>query len=90
LSKTTRPDIAFAVGVPSRFMSYPEQDHMRAAKGLLRYLRTTNRLGVMFGASDALQGYVEADWVGATDRHRSTSGSIFTLNGGTNSWPSKH
>jgi len=44
LSTTTRPDIAFAVGVLSRFMSCPEQDHIRAGKKVLRYLRGTTRL----------------------------------------------
>jgi len=43
LSTTTRPDITFAVGVPSRFMPCPEEDDMRAAKGVLRYLRGTTR-----------------------------------------------
>jgi len=33
LSTMTRPDISFAVGVLSRFMSFPEKAHMRAAKG---------------------------------------------------------
>jgi len=89
LSTTTRPDIAFAVGVLSRFMSCPEQDHMRAAKGVLRYLRGTTRLGVMHGGSEALQGYVDADWAGDIDGRRSTTGFIFTLNGGPITWESK-
>ena len=33
LSTTTRPDIAFAVGVVSLYMACPEKDHMRAANG---------------------------------------------------------
>jgi len=33
LSTTTRPDIAFSSGVLSRFMSCPEEDHLRTAKG---------------------------------------------------------
>jgi len=82
LSTPTRPDIAFAVGVLSRFMSCPEQDHMRAAKGVLRYLRGTSRLGVIYGGNEALQGYVDADWAGDIDGRRSTTAFIFTLNGG--------
>jgi len=89
LSTTTRPDIALAVRVLSRFMSCPEQDHMRAAKGVLRYLRGTTRLGVLYRGNEALQGYVDADWAGDIDGRRSTTGFIFTLNGGTNSWASK-
>jgi len=70
-------------------MSCPEQDHMRAVKGVLRYLRGTSRLGVMYSGSEALQGYVDADWAGDTDCRRSTTGLIFTLNGRPNSWSSK-
>ena len=81
LSTTTRPDIAFAVGVLSRFMSCPEQDHMRAAKGVLRYLRGTTRLGVLYGGNEALQGYIDADWAGDIDGRRSTTGFIFVTAG---------
>jgi len=70
LSTTTRPDIAFAVGVLSRFMSCPEQDHMRAAKGVLRYLRGSSRLGAMCGGNEARQGYVDTDWAGDIDGRR--------------------
>ena len=39
----TRPDIAHAVGVVSRFMSNPGKAHWEAVKWILRYLRgTTN------------------------------------------------
>jgi len=89
LSTTTRPDISFAVGVLSRFMSCPEQDHMRAARGVLRYLRGTFRLGVMYGGNEALQGYADAYWAGDIDGRRSTTGFIFTLNGGPISRASK-
>jgi len=89
VSTKTRPDITFAVGVLSRFMSCPEQDHMRAAKGVLRYFRWTTRLGVMNGGDEALQGYVDADRGGDNDGRRSTTGFIFTLNGGPISWASK-
>jgi len=88
LSTTTGPGISFAVGVLSRFMSCPEQDHMRAAKGVLRVLRGTTRLGVMYGGNEALQGYVDADWAGDLDGRRSTTGFVFTLNGGHISWAS--
>jgi len=89
LSKTTRPDIAFLVGVLSRFMSCTEKDHMRAAKGVLRYLRGTSCLDVMYGGNEALQGYVDADWAGETDSRRATTGFIFTLNSGPISCASK-
>jgi len=89
LSTTTRPDIAFAVGVPSRFMSCPKQDHMRAAKKVLRNLRGTTRLGVVYGGSEPLQGFVDADWAGDVDGRRSTTDFVFNLNGGHIAWASK-
>ena len=37
----TRPDIAHAVGVVSRYMSHPGIEHWNAVKWILRYLRGT-------------------------------------------------
>jgi len=89
LATTTRTDIAFAVRVLSRFMSCPEEDHMRAAKGVLRYLRGTTRLGVVYSGSEPLQGFVDAVWAGDIDGRRSTTGFVFTCNGGAIAWASK-
>jgi len=80
LSTTTRPDISFAVGVLSRFMSCPKEDHMRAAKGCLRYLRGTTRLVVVYCGSEPLQEFVDAEWVGDIYGRRSTIGFVFTCN----------
>jgi len=82
LYTVTRPDIAFAVAVLSRCMSCPEEDHIRAAKGVPRYLRGTNRLGVVYSVREPLQGLVDADLAGDIDSRRSTTGFVFTYNGG--------
>jgi len=89
LSSTTRPNIIFAVGVLSLFMSCPGQDHVRAERGVLRYLRKTTRLGVVYGGSEPLQGFADAHWAGDVDGRRSTTGFVFTLNGGPIAWASK-
>jgi len=86
---TTRLDIAFAVGVLSRYMSCPKEDHMRAAKGVLRYLRGATRLRVVYGDDKPLQGYVDANWAGDIDDRRSTTGFVLTLNCMPISWTSK-
>jgi len=62
---------------------------MRAAKGVLRYLCGTTRLGVVYSGSEPLQGFVDADWAGAIDGRRSTTGFVFTCNGGAIAWASK-
>jgi hypothetical protein len=44
----TRPDIAHAVGVVSRYMNNPGKEHWEAVKWILRYLRGTNYSCIMF------------------------------------------
>ena len=45
----TRPDIAHAVGVVSRYMSNPGKQHWLAVKWILRYLRGTTSQALCFG-----------------------------------------
>jgi len=44
----TRPDLAYAVSTVSRFMSNPAKQHWEVVKWVLRFLRGTARLGLMF------------------------------------------
>ncbi|WKA08531.1 hypothetical protein VitviT2T_026247 [Vitis vinifera] len=85
----TRPDIAHAVGVVSRFMSRPGKQHWEAVKWILRYLKGSLDTCLCFtGASLKLQGYVDADFAGDIDSRKSTTGFVFTLGGTTISWTS--
>ena len=80
----TRPDIAYAVSVMSRFMHRTQIQHMEAIMKLLRYLKgTCNNRGILFRRNQHLDlvAYTDADWVGDQDDRRSTSG-YFTLVGG--------
>ena len=44
----TRPDIAFAVGVISRYMESPKSSHWKVAKRILRYVKGTTDLGLLY------------------------------------------
>lgn len=44
----TRPDLAYAVSVVSRFMAYPGQAHWKALKWVLRYLNGSLIYGLWF------------------------------------------
>ena len=82
----TRPDIAFAVSVVSRYASNPTEAHWRAVKRIFRYLRSTITLELVYtGDFKPLLGYSDADWAGDHDTRRSTSGYIFNIG----SWSSK-
>ena len=88
---TTRPDIAQAVGVVSKFCANPTQSHLTAAKRILRYLKGTVYLGLIYKkcADGNLIGYSDADWAGDMDDRHSTSGNVFLLAKGAVSWLSK-
>jgi hypothetical protein len=91
----TRPDIAHAVGVLSRYMSKPGKEHWTTVKRVFRYLRGTTSYGLCYQGRPGLDrvvdihGFVDADWAGDLDRRRSTSGYVFNLFGGAISWMSK-
>jgi hypothetical protein len=52
LSVNTRPDLAYSVGTLARYMSSPTEDHMHAAKHVLRYLRGTTQHALYFPLAD--------------------------------------
>eukprot|EP00253_Pinus_taeda_P022748 PITA_22748 len=86
----TRPNIAHAVGVVSRYMNNPEKEHWMAVKWILRYLKGTIDQALCFGGSNiSLQGYVDANMAGDRDNRRSTTRYVFTVGGTAVSWVSK-
>ena len=48
----TRPDIAHAVGVVSRYMKNPGKEHWKVVKWIIRYLSGTTTHALCFGGSD--------------------------------------
>jgi hypothetical protein len=86
----TRPDIAHAVGVVSRYMANPGPEHWEAVKWILRYLKGTSGMSLCFsGRSANLQGFVDSDLGGDMDGRKSTSGYVFTLGNTAISWMSR-
>ncbi|GJZ46052.1 putative RNA-directed DNA polymerase [Tanacetum coccineum] len=86
----TRPDLAHAVGVVSRFLSNPGKKHWEAVKWIFRYLRGTSKLGITFGnRKPMLVGFTDSDMAGNKDNMKSTSGYLMTFAGGAVSWQSR-
>ena len=88
---STRPHIAFAVNNLARFSSNPQKEHWTALKRILRYLKGTINIDILYkqDGSDKCIGYSDTDWAGDTLDRKSTSGYIFMLSGGPISWSSK-
>ena len=90
LSTKTRPDIAYGVGCAARFCAKPTKEHWTAVKRILRYLKGTSNLGLLYSSttSSEIVGYSDADWAGDVGDRKSTSGYVFMLSGAAISWKS--
>ena len=85
----TRPDVAFALGLTSRYQSNPGEEHWKVVKTILKYLRRTKDQFLIYGDSELkLKGYTDASFASDKDDSKSISGYVFTLNGGAVSWKS--
>lgn len=86
----SRPDIAFAVAVASRFLEKPGKEHWLAVKKILRYIKGTLVYDLLYKGNDtSLLGYTDSDYAGCVDTRRSTSGYIFTISNTAVSWMSQ-
>ncbi|XP_060967751.1 secreted RxLR effector protein 161-like [Cannabis sativa] len=85
----TRPDICYAVGNVSRYQSNPGHEHWNAVKYILKYLKSTRNLVLVYkgGALNPI-GYIDSDFQASLEDSKSTSGMVFTLGGGAVVWRS--
>ncbi|CAA7054408.1 unnamed protein product [Microthlaspi erraticum] len=86
----SRPDLAYAVGVISRFMSNPGREHWTAVKWVLRYLRGASKDCLTFTKNKefSIEGFCDSDYATDIDKRRSVTGFIFQVWGNTISWRS--
>ena len=62
----TRPNLVYAVHILSQFMQTPREEHMEAARHVLRFLKGTAGFGILLTASFEmnLYGFYDSDWGG--------------------------
>ena len=92
LAVGTHPDIAYAVGVLSRFNSCAGPQHWRAVQRVFQYLCGTSDLALEYGPSSFgshLTGYSDADHGGDVDSGQSTNGYAFFIGSSCVNWSSK-
>ena len=89
----TRPDIAYSVGIVSRYMEAPKTSHWAAVKQILRYLAGTIRYGCRYMRSSTseskLLGFSDSDLASDIDDRKSTGGSVFFLGMNLVTWVSQ-
>ncbi|GJT98735.1 putative RNA-directed DNA polymerase [Tanacetum coccineum] len=88
----TRPDISFAVGVVSRFMEKPTEQHLQAVKRILRYVKGTLDYGLTYTKGESkvtITGYSDSDLANDVNDRKSTGGMAFYVNGNLVTWASQ-
>lgn len=87
----TRPDLAYSVGVLSRYCSNPGKLHCNLLQRVLRYVAGTLNLGLVFrkDSEDDIVGYSDSDYAGLIDGRKSTGAYVFMFAGGPISHSSK-
>ena len=89
----TRPDIAYAVGVLSRFSSNPGIAHWKAVQHLFRYMQSTKDFKLTYASDPASKSlfttYCDADHAGNVDNKQSTSAYVVKMGIGAISWASR-
>ena len=90
LANNTRPDIAFAVSLLSRYSSTPTRRHWNGIKHLFRYLRGTHDLGLFYQScpNATLVGYADAGYLSDPHKAKSQNGYVFTYGDTSISWKS--
>ncbi|KAK8636820.1 hypothetical protein V6N13_064257 [Hibiscus sabdariffa] len=80
----TRPDLSYALSMTSRYQANPSKGHWVTVKIILKYLRRTKDVFLVYGGEEQLsiKGYTDASFETDKDDSRSQSGFVFCLNGG--------
>jgi hypothetical protein len=86
----TRPDVAHAISLTSRYQSDPGLEHWTVVKNIFKYLRRTKDMFLVYGGEEELVAgcYVDASFDTDPDDSKSQSGYVFVMNGGAVSWRS--
>ena len=88
---TSRPDIAFIVGVCFIFQSNPKVSHLNVVKRIIKYVGGTCDYGFFYSKEPNLSfaGFSDSDWAGNADDRKSTIDWCFYVGANLVAWMSK-
>ena len=84
----TRPDVNLAVSLVGRYQSNLGMEHWTTVKNILKYLKRTTDMFLVYGGDEELvvKGCIDASFDTDLDDSKSQSGYVYILNGGAVSW----
>nr|GEV72306.1 retrotransposon protein, putative, Ty1-copia subclass [Tanacetum cinerariifolium] len=90
--RCTCPDVVFAQNVTSRFQQNPDDLHWTTVKNILKYLRNTKDMFLVYEGDLKrelrVSCYTDAGYLTDADDLKSQPGYMFVLNGGAVDWKS--
>ncbi|KAL0395487.1 UNVERIFIED_CONTAM: hypothetical protein Slati_4514900 [Sesamum latifolium] len=82
-AQCTRPNVAYALSVMSRYQACGGEAHWTSVKIILKYLRRTKDMFLVYNDGELiLEGYSDASFQSNDDDAKSQSGFVFKLNNG--------
>ncbi|PHT93287.1 hypothetical protein T459_01169 [Capsicum annuum] len=85
----TRPDIACVISKLSQYTINPNKTYWMEMKRVLEYLKYTQDYTLHYNKYPAiLEGYSDVTWITGSNKVKSMSGYVFTIDGGVVSWKS--
>nr|GEZ30476.1 zinc finger, CCHC-type [Tanacetum cinerariifolium] len=75
----TRPDLSYSVGLLTRFMQEPREQHMKAIRQVLRHVKGTKDYGITYKHNEGnkIHGYSDSSYEVNTQEGKGTTGIIF-------------
>ncbi|GJR27450.1 ribonuclease H-like domain, reverse transcriptase, RNA-dependent DNA polymerase [Tanacetum coccineum] len=77
----TRPDLSYSVGLLSRFMQEPREQHMKAIRQVLRYVKGTKDHGITYkhNGGNKIHGYSDSSYGCQQSRRKGINGNNILL-----------
>jgi len=85
----TRPNISYTVGVVAHYVSAPGHIYIKAVKCIYCYLCGTLDYKLVYYATEDQNEpviYLDSDWAGDCNDHKSITGFVTCLSGGAITW----
>ena len=88
---TSRPDIQFGVCLCARFQANPKESHFKATKRILKYLKGTTNVRLLYPCDSniTLSGFSDSDYAECKLDKKCTSGTCHLLGSSLISWNNK-